>query len=451
MKISSLILSTLMFYAAIASHAQTQPTGPLKFSLNEAREYALKHSPVLLNSARDVDIAKKMIWENTATGLPQANLSSAYAYSPKLSGLTTIFTDTTGSGSGENPFGNFHINPDDLKTSFSLDINVTQLVFSGTYIVGLKAAKVYASLSALAHNKSKIGIAENITNTYFTALVARQSKQVLDSTLTSVQKTLFEATQMFKNGFVESTDVDQLKILESNIRSSLSLTERQIELVERLLKFQMGIEIDQPVELTDQIDPLVTVMNLEAAVLDSFRVEDNVEYKMLDTQEKLMKLNMQVKMSQFLPTLSGYYNRHEDYDKNFFNDVSPNMFGLSLSFPLWSSGQRLSQVGQSRLEYMKAQTNKQMVEESLLIQYETALSGFLSARDIYSMQKENRDLALKIYKKSIIKFKGGMGSSLDLNQTQSQYFSAEGNYFNALMSLVSAKAKLESLLAKTEN
>jgi outer membrane protein len=441
MKISSVFLTMLVVCMALPARAQTLPvTGPMKFSLNEAKNYALNNSPVLLNSARDVEIAKKKIWENTATGLPQATLSSSYSYSPALVGLSKNLQDFIPG-----------FNPKDMKTSFFASIQVSQLIFSGQYIVGLKAAKVYAGLSELANSKSKIGIVESITTTYFTALVAREAKDILDSTLKTVQKTLFETEQLFANGFVESTDVDQLKILVSNIKSSLSVTERQIDLMDRLLNFQMGIPINQAIVLTDQIDPLVTVMNFEAAVLDSFKLENNVDYQMLSTQEKLMKLNMQVTMAQYLPTLAGFYNRYEDFDKNMFNDQSPNMFGLSLSFPLWTSGQRNSQVSQSRIEYMKAQTNTKMASESLLIQYETSLSEFLSARDIYTMQKESRNLALHIYEKSLKKFTEGMGSSLDLNQTQSQYFDAEGNYFNALMSLVSAKSKLESLLANSAN
>jgi outer membrane protein TolC len=292
---------------------------------------------------------------------------------------------------------------------------------------------------------------ENITNTYFTALVARQSGDILDSTLTSIKKMLFETEQMFKNGFVESTDVDQLKILESNIKSTLTVTRRQTGIMERLLKFEMGLPIDQAIELTDQIDPLITIMNLETAVIDSFRVENNIDYNMAYTQEKLMKLRYNLSQVQFLPTISGYYSYYKSLDNNFFNDQSPNTFGLSLNLPLFSSGKRTSQVGQSRLDYMKAQTNKQMTADNLQLEYESALSGFISARDVYYMQKENRDLALKIYKKSITKFREGMGSSLDLNQTQSQYFTAEGTYFNALMSLVSAKSKLESLLTNSPN
>ena len=295
MKISSSLIISLVVCMSVPVFLKAQPaTGPMKFSLNEARQYALNNSPILLNSARDVEIAKKRIWENTALGLPQANLSSSYSYAPELAGLTDVFTgsgeDTTGGGGG-SPFG-FSFDPEDFKTSFSMNIQVTQLLFSGQYIVGLKASKVYSNFVELARTKSEIGITDNITTTYFTALVARESKGILDSTLKTVKKTLFEAEQLFDNGFVESTDVDQLRILVSNIKSSLSVTVRQIALMERLLKFQMGIPIDQEILLTDQIDPLLTVLNLEAAVLDSFRIENNIDYQLLSTQEKLLKLKL---------------------------------------------------------------------------------------------------------------------------------------------------------------
>jgi outer membrane protein len=441
MKISSVFITMLVMFFMLPVVAQPQPgSGPMKFSLNEAKNYALTNSPVLSNSARDVEIAKKQAWEYTTIGLPQVNLTSSYSYTPALAGLT----------------GNLEafipgLKPEDLKTSFSMDVRVNQLIFSGQYIVGLKAAKVYANLSELANSKSEIGVVESLTNTYFTALIARESRDILDSSLTSTLKTQYETEQMYKNGFVEETDVDQLKILASNIKSSLSVANRQIDLMDRLLKFQMGLPIEQHIELTDLLDPLIDIINLEAMALDSFNLNNNVDYQLLTTQEKLRQLNWKVQKSQFLPTLSGFYQRYEDYDKNLFNDQSPDMFGISLNFPLFTSGQRTSQVKQKQLEYMQAQTNTQMASENLLIQYETAISEFLSAKDICQLQKENRNLSLRIYKKSITKFTEGIGTSLVLNQTQSQYFEAEGRYYNALMTLVSAKTKLESLLTKSVN
>lgn len=440
MKIRLLLFLTLLYCAVFATNAQSSPSQALKFSLSEAKNYALNNSPVLLNSARDVEIAKKMIWENTATGLPQIDVNSSYSFTPQLSGITDAITSFPGMED---------VNINDFKTNFFISGQVNQQIFNGAYIVGLKAAQVYANLSELANTKSKIGIEENITNTYFSALVARQSSEILDSTLTAIHQTLFESEQMFQNGFVEQTDVDQLKILESNIKSTLTVTQRQIGIMERMLKFQMGLPIDQPIVLTDQIDPLVDLMSLETAVIDSFDLESNVDYNMMQTQEKLRLLNYKLSKSMFLPTVSGYYSYYKSLDNNFFNDQSPNTYGLSLAFPIFSSGGRLSQVKQRQLEYMQAQTNKEMGADNLRIEYESALSGFLSARDVYFLQKENRNLSLRIYKKSITKFQEGVSGSLDLNQTQQQYFTAEGTYFNALMALVTAKARLDNLLTKT--
>jgi outer membrane protein TolC len=224
--------------------------------------------------------------------------------------------------------------------------------------------------------------------------------------------------------------------------------ERRIEFTERLLKFHIGLPVDQPIDLTDNIEGLMNTMQLETASIDSLNLHENITYKMAITSEVLSQLNMRVKKAQFLPTLAGFYNRHEDFDDNFFNDQSPNMFGLSLNFPLFSSGQRLSQVSQARLEFMKARTQREMLSESLRIQYETMLSGYISARDIFNMQKENRDLSYKVYLNSITKFREGVGSSLDMNQAQNQYFTAENNYYSALMALVAAKTNLENLLTK---
>ena len=195
---------------------------------------------------------------------------------------------------------------------------------------------------------------------------------------------------------MEQTDVDQLKILESNIKSSLSVTSRQIGIMERMLKFQMGLPIDQPIILTDQIDPLVIIMNLETAVIDTFDLGSNVDYNMMQTQEKLRLLNYKLSKSMFLPTISGYYSYYKSLDNNFFNDQSPNTYGLSLSFPIFSSGMRLSQVKQRELEYQQAQTNKKMGADNLRIEYESAPSGFLTARDVYFLQQENKNLALRI-------------------------------------------------------
>jgi outer membrane protein TolC len=437
------MLSVVLF---INTAAQETDTLTLRFSLAQARDYALENSPILHNAIRDVEIAKKFVWESTSIGLPQVNASGAYSYTPKLADFTDFFV---GMGGGDSTGGGMPFDIDDLKTTITLDIQLNQLIFSGTYLVGLKAAKVYASLSSMALTKSRADLLQGITDTYFMILASRESKSVLDSTLKTLSKTLSETQQYHKQGFIESTDIDQIKILVSNIKNSLELNKRQIDITERLLKFQMGIPIEKSMELTDQINPLIDKANLEAMEIDSFFYKKNVTYQMVETRENLMALNWQVKKTAYLPSLVGFYNHHEKFDDNPFSFAAPDMVGLSLNIPIFSSGQRMAGVSKARLEYEKARTDKEVMTENLLIQYENARSGFLAARDIYFVQKESRDLARNIYDKTLRKFSLGVSSSLDINQVQQQYFRAESDYYGALIGLVSAKTKLDNLLTES--
>lgn len=329
-----------------------------------------------------------------------------------------------------------------------MDLRVTQLIFSGQYIVGLRAAKAYSNLSRLSNSKSTADLIETISNIYVETLISKATKKTLDSTLALVERTQRETEQLYKSGFVEATDVDQLRIQYLNIKSNQKSMERRIEFTERMLKFHIGLPIERPIELTDDLDRLILEMELETASIDSLSVADNISYQLASVNEKLTMYNLRIKRSQYLPVLAGFYNRHADFDDNLFNDQSPDIFGISLNFPLFSSGQRMAQVGQAELEFLKARTDRQMLAESLLVQYESMLAGYYSARDIFAMQKENRELSYKIYMNSIIKFREGVGSSLDMNQAQSQYFAAENSYYTALMSLVTAKTNLENLLSK---
>lgn len=226
--------SLLAFIPAILS-AQGK-TDTLKLSLQQAQEYAMQNNKSILNSILDVESAKKKVWETTAIGLPQISSSVSASYILTMPGFYEQFiTPSVASAWSQIPPADRHGDSatfvrdnvkkalDDMRFSGTWDIQVTQLLFSGSYLVGLQASKVYKSLSELNRVKSVQDIMESVTNTYFTVLVARENEMILDSTWRNVEKTLVDITQMNKSGFVEETDVDQMKITLANIKSSLDL------------------------------------------------------------------------------------------------------------------------------------------------------------------------------------------------------------------------------------
>ena len=194
--------------------AKGEKEGKVSFSLEEAKEYALKNSYILKNSNADVLAAKKKVWETTAQGLPQVDASGSYTYMLKIPSALEQFANLGSlignDEEGEGSENGSTINTDDIRYTATMDIKVTQLIFSGPYLVGLQASKTYRNISELMKTKNTHDVLESVTNSYVLVLVAEENKKILQTTLKNLKLTLQEVKAMYKEGFVEDTEVDQL-------------------------------------------------------------------------------------------------------------------------------------------------------------------------------------------------------------------------------------------------
>lgn len=415
----------------------------MSFSLKQAKEYALKNSYILKNSAADVLAARKKVWETTAQGLPQVDATGSYSHMIKIPDAIKQFAAL-----GQNGDDAPEIDYDDIRWSSTMDIKVTQLIFSGPYLVGLQASKTYRNISEMLKTKNTNDVAESITNSYVLVLIAEENKRILESTLKNLRNTLKEVTAMHKEGFVEDTEVDQLKLSVQNVENSLSMLSRQENIAERLLKFQMGMEISTSLELTDSLDDLIHAMNLAGMTQQSFDVRSNINYKLVDNQERIAKLNLKLKKTEYLPSIAAFYTHNENFNNKAFNMTPSDLVGVSVNMPIFSSGMRRAKVKQAKIEYEKAKTDKKKATQGLILEYEQAKTEYITAWDKYKNNKGSMNLGKKIYNKTIVKYKEGVSSSLDLTQTQNQYLQAQSNYFNSVMDLFKSSNKLEKVLLK---
>jgi outer membrane protein TolC len=307
------------------------------FNLVQAQEYALKNNVNNKNARLDIDIAQQKIWETTAFGLPQVNGSIAYQ---------NIF---------EVPVMNFNGNdiPLGVQENWTYTLTASQLIFNGSYIVGLKTSKTYSKLSDAALAKTEIEIKENIANSYYMILTLEEGKKSLDSSLSNMQKTFYEMSEMCKLGFIEDTDTDQMQLNVSNLKNSILSVGNQILLSYKLLKYQMGMKVSDSIILTDNLDDLISQMKAEELILTPFDLNSNVNYQLLETQEKLSYLNMQFERSKTLPSIAAFYQHQQLGEKPAFNFTPPNVLGLSVEIPIISGGGRYARINQSKLELEK--------------------------------------------------------------------------------------------------
>lgn len=437
-----------------------QPGSPLKLSLKQAQDYAIVNNVNAKNSAIDIKLAKKKIWETTAIGLPQVNAQANYQHlfvvpEAPLGSSTTLATKDLLPGSSitaddianEKVFlstTNFVI-PLGVADNTTYGFTVSQLVFSGEYLVGLQAAKVFYQISEQSQAKTTLDLKESVGNTYSLVLVLEQSKKTLEQSLGNIKKTLSDMQEMNKQGFIENTDVDQIELTTLNLTNGVNSINRQVEATRDLLKFQLGLSFDSEIILTDDLAGTEATLNLESVLAAKFNVENNIDYQIVSIQEKVGNLNLKREQSGFLPTLSAVYSHSEKVNKPIFDFTPKDVFQLSLNLPIFSSGQRIVKVQQRRLDLEKITNTKTSVANGLQLQFVNARNEMASAYEKFLNEKKNIELTNRIYDKTLIKYKNGLSSSLDLTNAQNQYLTAQSNYYTAIYSLITAKNKLDKL------
>ncbi len=436
-------LTLLVLISTIPIWAQdTDVNNPQQaFSLNQALEYAKENNRNIQNSQLDIESAKKKVWETTAMGLPQAEAGFDY---------THIFDDAI-----ELPFPD-PMNPGQnstiaFKPTSNFTLSANQLIFSGEYIVGLKTAAIFKSLSEKNLIKTEQETIESVTNAYIMILVLEENRQILEENLNTIEQNIFEMKEMLKSGLIEDTDVDQLEISKRNLETTLSNISRQVELGYKLLKINMGMPLDTDLVLSQSMQEIMDKMISESLQNDQFNVDQNIDFQLLQTQAEMKTMELRQQQVGYLPTISAFYSHTEKLKKPEF-DMTPNdLIGVNVSLPLFSSGQRMAKVQQARIELDKLDNSKSALKDGLNMQFEQAIVNYNTAFSKYINESENTKLTKKIYDKTLIKYREGVASSLDLSQVQSQHLQAQTNYYNAILELIQAKTSLDKLMTNPEN
>lgn len=442
------LIAMSLFTIVFASASAQDSKRTFEFTLKQAQDYAVLNSYQTLAASKDVEKAKKKVWETIAIGLPQASGSAGYTYNIEIpvTPIPAIFFDPNAAPGELFPaqFG--------APQSMNAAINVNQLIFDGSYIVGLQASAVYKELSENDQIKSSIEIKDQVTQAYGGVLVAVRNKEILKDNLDNIDKIVSDNKALYENGFVSEQDFDQLRLLRSQTANAYNNAERQVQTSENLLKFSMGIEISNTITLTEELTQIVNEVDAEGLLSNDFNIENHIDYRIINNQEKASLLLMRKEKSIFLPSLSASYTFQENSfsdDFDFFSGgdwFNGQFAGLSLSVPILSGGMRLAKVQQAKLDYEKVGIAKTQVQESLKMNLMTSRSDYTFALDQYNAEQDNMELAERIFSTEQIKYKEGISTSLELTQANNQLLTTQGNYLNSILQLISAKSKLDKAL-----
>lgn len=405
---------------------QVQAQQPLALSLDSAVTYAVSHNRSLINSKFAVDKTSQKVKETIALGLPQ--ISATIDYTNFLGAEASLMGKTI----EFNPTSNFKA-------------TATQLIFSGSYIVGIQLSKLAKTVTEQSYQKDEINVKEQVIQAYYMVLASERILENLKANKVNVQL-IYEKTQNLANaGMIEPTDAKKLSIMVTTVDNAVKSSERQVEMGYNLLRLQLGLEPNSEIQLSTSLDDIVQNRITQSVAVDTFNLQNNLDYKMSLMQGEIAKKNIALRKVSYLPTLAAFYSYTEKLKKPEFDMTPKNAVGFTLSIPILSGGQRWAQLNQAKLDYRTSENTKELVSQQLLIQERQLRFNYSNLYEQYLNQKANLEIVKEVLEKMNLKYQQGVVSSLEFTSSNNDYMTAESNYTGVMLQLLNAELSLRKI------
>ena len=437
-------LSLFILLLFTVGQSQEQPNS---FSLDEAIAFALENNYSAMNADRDILDAKKQKWETIADGLPQ--ISGDISYQNQLKQPVSLIP---GEFFGGDP-GTFVPITFGQPQQANATATLRQQIFDGSYLVGVQATKTFLRYSTNNKEKTDLEVRKAVVEAYGNVLLAIEGITILEKNLATVEKNLFETTKIFENGLGDEESVEQLQITYTSLEITYKYSIRLKEISEQMLNLILGLDIEVPVQLSENLDDL-TLKKIDVELLDApFSMENNVDYKLALNLNEQRALELKLAKSRALPTLNAFVNYGSTSFSDSFNFLSgtpdwynSSILGFDLNIPIFSSLRRRAGTQRAKIALEKAKTQLTEAEQQIRLQLERAKSEYFLAIEQYEASKQNLDLAERIEIKNQVKYFEGLASSFDLRQAQNQLYTAQEEYLQSMVDVINTKTALETIL-----
>lgn len=436
-----LAVATTAFSPLKAQDQNNSGSGGYTFSLKEAIDFAVKNRFSVQDASLDEKIAKQRVREITGIGLPQINGSVEFDDYLKIP-TSLIPGEIFGA-----PRGTYI--PVQFGTQYNATIgaSASQLLFDGTFLLGLKASKVYVELARKSTQRTKIDVAVAVSKAYYGVVITKKRINALDANITRAQKALSDAQAYLKQGFVEQLDVDRYEVIVNNLEQEKQKFQNAIDLTNYMLKFQLGLPATANVMLTDS----AIADNFTAPAADEKAdYSKRIELQLLQTQRDLMLLDVKSKKIAYLPTLAAFGTLSTSGPGQKFDYFNPGkhwyataIVGARLTVPIFDGFQKDARIQQSKLNLQKFENDYKNTQLSLELDVTSALISYQNNLKTLETQRRNLKLAEEVVRVTQIKYKQGVGSNIEVVNAESSLREAQTNYYNSLYDVIVARVDLD--------
>ena len=417
---------------------------PASFSLQEAIDWGMEYNRTLKRASLEYQKAHKQKWKTISIGFPQINANLQYQNNIEQP-VSLIPAQFFGGQEGE--FAEVVFGTKQIAMGM---VELNQLLFDGTYIVGVQGIRHYIQTAANVLEKTQLEVKKAVVASYINVLVAQESLNILNKNAAALKKNLNETQALLSNGFVEEESVEQLRLTLSSLKIQINYAEKSVVLAENVLKLLLGIEIEENPSLSDSLDGLVAKELLEEN--DAADYSNNIDIRLAEnnvTSESLLyRLERAKALPSFSAFLNGMYMGNSDtftFTKSSQKWFGSSAFGLRVRVPIFSSLGRTASSQKAKLSLMQAETQLIETKAKIFVDWQNALNNFSLAKQNYQTAQDNVALAERIERKNTTKFFEGLVGSFELRQAQVQLYQAQQNLLQSMRQVILDKTNLETI------
>ncbi len=417
------------------------------FSLDECLQMALSNNENLKNSFLEENVSKMTSREYLSVGFPQISFETGLKYNFEIQkSLIDISKFMPGVPEGTEQEVSFGQKYDGI-----MDFGINQMIFNGSYFVGLAASKALIELSEKQTVRAKVDLIESVKKAYYIVLNTKERLNLVNSNLERIKSLLNDTEILYENGFVEKLDVDRIKVSYNNLNAEKIKAERLYDLSLSVLKFQIGFPVNDKLSVIGSIEDVIISVN--DYDIQSFEYSDRIEHSILNTNKRLKSYDLKNNRSQFLPQIYanlsyGYNTSSSEYDL-FFNSNRWKNFGtvgLQIIVPIFDGFNKRSKINRSKIVVQQVENQIKFLERSIDLQINQNFIELKNAIESLNVSKENLVLANDVYNVSEKKYKEGVGSNLEVLDSNNALKIAQTNYYNAYYQAIISKINLDKTL-----
>ena len=436
--LSALVISATMMaedHVMAATKAAGEPKytpKTLSLSLQEAQDFAVKQNRSLRNAELAVQQAYATRWQTIAALLPQVD--GSYSYSNYLGYSATL------SMGGQDAKINMP-NVGALGVTASVGLN-------GQGIVGVLLNNISIDMKKISLEQTEAELRGSVLSAYVSVLALQSISALLDSSLMNIQDLERITWYAVEAGATEPITAEQIRVRVNNMKNSINAQQRSIELATNSLKVLLDVPVETELELTEDLEKVLSPESVLNLLAENFAIENNLNYQLLQKQVELAKKNVHMAGWAYGPTVSLAYNytNQQYYGEGGMRMTPPNVIQVSVRMPLWSSGKRAAGVVEKKIALEEAKNTLSETKDNLAIQYRQLCYNLTNAYETYINEKENINVAQRVFASATNKYKYGASSNMELTNASNDLISAESAYVQAILSLVNAQVELDKFL-----